>query len=192
LLFPQSRDVERYERLKSDLMLYRLALGQPRQEDLLARLGSGDPTILREFAVNLSPFGPGYARRIALLTAKERLQKADKNWLGDLRKDAKRILTKDRRLSPTGREAGAACLSMLETCLGTNSAVTADKPPDTQLVRAVAALVYLRNPFDDNYDMFPARGFGDDERTLLDLVPQQGSSQASERKRPSASMSART
>lgn len=41
--YPLSRDSERYERLRSALALYRLTLGQPRQEDLvemLARRGA--------------------------------------------------------------------------------------------------------------------------------------------------------
>jgi hypothetical protein len=35
LTFPLSKDIERYEQLKADLATYRLAFGQPRQEDLL-------------------------------------------------------------------------------------------------------------------------------------------------------------
>lgn len=35
LTFPLSKDVERYEQLQADLATYRLAFGQPRQEDLL-------------------------------------------------------------------------------------------------------------------------------------------------------------
>ena len=37
-MYPLSRDHERYERLKKDMTLYRLTLGQPRQEDMLALL----------------------------------------------------------------------------------------------------------------------------------------------------------
>lgn len=37
-LYPLSKDRERYERLKKDMTLYRLTLGQPRQEDMLALL----------------------------------------------------------------------------------------------------------------------------------------------------------
>ena len=38
LLYPLSRDVVKLERLKADLAHYRLAFGQPRQEDLMALL----------------------------------------------------------------------------------------------------------------------------------------------------------
>lgn len=37
-IYPLSRDLERYTRLKKDMTLYRLTLGQPRQEDMLALL----------------------------------------------------------------------------------------------------------------------------------------------------------
>lgn len=36
--YPMSRDIERYERLRSALTLYRLTLGQPRQEDMVEML----------------------------------------------------------------------------------------------------------------------------------------------------------
>lgn len=39
---PQSRDVERFERLRRQRLLYRLALGQPNQEDLVDLLANGD------------------------------------------------------------------------------------------------------------------------------------------------------
>ncbi|MDP9420622.1 MAG: helicase C-terminal domain-containing protein [Actinomycetota bacterium] len=40
--FPLSRDDQRYQRVRNTLTLYRLAFGQPRQEDLLALLQHGD------------------------------------------------------------------------------------------------------------------------------------------------------
>jgi len=49
--YPLSRDVSKYERLRSALTLYRLTLGQPRQEDMVAMLaqrgvdGDAVPTI---------------------------------------------------------------------------------------------------------------------------------------------------
>jgi len=38
LPYPLSRDIPRLEQLKTDLVLYRLAFGQPRQEDMLTLL----------------------------------------------------------------------------------------------------------------------------------------------------------
>lgn len=49
--YPLSRDALRNERLRDDLALYRLTLGQPRQEDMVALLrkqgvdGEAAPTI---------------------------------------------------------------------------------------------------------------------------------------------------
>ncbi len=58
-LYPLSVDIARLERLKSDLALYRLTFGQPRQEDmleLLRRRGlEADPDQLAEMRIDLSP-----------------------------------------------------------------------------------------------------------------------------------------
>lgn len=49
--YPLSRDIEKYERLRGALTLYRLTLGQPRQEDMIEMLakrgvnGRAVPTI---------------------------------------------------------------------------------------------------------------------------------------------------
>ncbi len=54
-----SREASRYEQLLEDLALYRLALGQPDQEGLVAALrekGARASNNLRKFFVNLSPF----------------------------------------------------------------------------------------------------------------------------------------
>jgi hypothetical protein len=59
LTYPLSRDVVRWEQLQEMLALYRLAFGQPRQEDmvaLLARRGlSDDPDRVTELGLDLSP-----------------------------------------------------------------------------------------------------------------------------------------
>jgi hypothetical protein len=43
-LIPLSKDVGKLERLKSNLALYRLVFGQPRQEDLLSHLSKSIPS----------------------------------------------------------------------------------------------------------------------------------------------------
>lgn len=57
--YPLSVDVARFERLKSDLALYRLTFGQPRQEDMLALLRKqgleAKPEVLAEMRIDLSP-----------------------------------------------------------------------------------------------------------------------------------------
>jgi hypothetical protein len=56
LPYPLSRDVPKVQQLKEALVMYRLAFGQPRQEDLLALLaaqhGDGER---RPEALNLRP-----------------------------------------------------------------------------------------------------------------------------------------
>jgi hypothetical protein len=57
LPYPLSRDLPRLERLKTDLVHYRLAFGQPRQEDLLALIapdGTDQPEIAAE-VIDLRP-----------------------------------------------------------------------------------------------------------------------------------------
>ena len=59
-MYPFSRDISAYERLIKILSLYRLTLGQARQEELLEHLfASHDEEDLRELFINLSPFYKG-------------------------------------------------------------------------------------------------------------------------------------
>lgn len=56
---PQSRDLEKFKLLKEQRLIYRLALGQPNQEDLLQFLASGGPKVtalLKPLALDLSAF----------------------------------------------------------------------------------------------------------------------------------------
>ncbi len=58
--YPFSRDESTYERLSKILSLYRLTLGQPRQEELLEyvfrEFGNNDRDILKNLFINLSPY----------------------------------------------------------------------------------------------------------------------------------------
>ncbi|MBR2200886.1 MAG: hypothetical protein IJ894_09120, partial [Bacteroidales bacterium] len=55
--YPFSRDESSYERLVKILSLYRLTLGQPRQEELLEYVFRefGDVEELKDLFINLSP-----------------------------------------------------------------------------------------------------------------------------------------
>lgn len=57
-MYPLSRDVLTYERLIKILSMYRLTLGQARQEELLKYLfhNHDEPEKLRGLFINLSPF----------------------------------------------------------------------------------------------------------------------------------------
>ena len=63
---PRSRDVHRFARLCRQRSLYRLALGQPRQEELVEMLGAQDPKVVDELgglALDLSAYGAQCAAR---------------------------------------------------------------------------------------------------------------------------------
>lgn len=59
-MYPFSNDVSKYERLMEILSLYRLTLGQSRQEELLEHIFKGlnehDKESIKELFINLSPF----------------------------------------------------------------------------------------------------------------------------------------
>jgi hypothetical protein len=62
---PQSRDAEKFELLKEQRLIYRLALGQPNQEDFvefLANGGMGLTSILQPLTLNLSAFSRAQKR----------------------------------------------------------------------------------------------------------------------------------
>ncbi|WP_423798192.1 DEAD/DEAH box helicase [Neobacillus sp. SAB-20_R2A] len=63
--YPLSRDIPKYERLMKILALYRLSLGQARQEELLEYLVSNDIEVeqLKELFMNLSPY---YKERVCV------------------------------------------------------------------------------------------------------------------------------
>lgn len=56
---PQSRDIDRFTKLRTQRLLYRLALGQPDQEDLVELLSDANPEavrLLQRLTLNLSAF----------------------------------------------------------------------------------------------------------------------------------------
>lgn len=57
-IYPYSQDLEKYNRLLEVLSLYRLTLGQPRQEDLLAAIKKSNLDLekLKKLYINLSPY----------------------------------------------------------------------------------------------------------------------------------------
>ncbi|MFO6430276.1 hypothetical protein ACLBKT_09355 [Erythrobacter sp. W302b] len=58
-VLPQSRDIDRFAKLKAQRLLYRVALGQPDQEDLVELLMDDDPEamrLLQGLTLNLSAF----------------------------------------------------------------------------------------------------------------------------------------
>lgn len=64
-MYPYSRDKTRYEYLIEVLSIYRLTLGQPRQEELMEaiRKENWDPDQLEKLYINLSPWQKNYHQR---------------------------------------------------------------------------------------------------------------------------------
>ena len=61
MTLPLSRDQDRWDRLQESLALYRLAFGQPRQEDMLAALHrrgiASQPDQIADLRIELRPPG---------------------------------------------------------------------------------------------------------------------------------------
>lgn len=168
-----SRDVLRYNRLKEDLATYRLVFGQANQEDLLARLrnkrASADSKRLEPYMLNLAPFKPGFAWKAAKGEASAHLADHSWKWLRQLLLDADKLLKKfGPVMGQDGLTAGQCLTAFVREFVTSQGAI-----PQAQVLRAaVAALVYLRNPYDDRFDIHRTVGFRDDARRLIEVARQ--------------------
>lgn len=67
MTLPLSRDQDRWDQLPESLALYRLAFGQPRQEDMLAALQrrglASQPAQIADLRIDLRPPAPTGASR---------------------------------------------------------------------------------------------------------------------------------
>jgi hypothetical protein len=176
-----SRDLQRYRRLKQDLALYRLAFGQVNQEDLLARLRPQGVTNgkdeagrsskhLEAYMLNLAPFSRGDAWRAARREAQahvSRMNRDDIKWLRALLRDAQSILRKAGDvLGPDTVRAGLRLVGYLGESLDAPGSLSRKATAE----QAAAALVYLRNPYDDRFDVHRIVGFDDDAKRLTEVA----------------------
>jgi hypothetical protein len=164
-----SRDHAKYERLKTDLALYRLVFGQANQEDLLARLREtaartgARPKHLEGYMLNLAPFKKGFAWRAARSEAHARLALGDFKWIRALRRDAEKLLVRHgHEIGSVAQAAGRKVVSHVGAFLTKRQG----QAPTALVKDAVAALVYLRNPYDDRFDIHRTVGFADDAERL--------------------------
>lgn len=166
LFYEHSADAARYERLKKGLALYRLVFGQPRQEDLLedlerrirdAGIDVAAADVRRRlpgYMINLSPFDRGYAWERAEMEAEEINDDGD----------AVRGLVADveRTLAIRGDDLRAVEGELRELI----GVALMDGPPAAVARRgrryALAALAYLRNPYDTEFDSHLEVGLEDD------------------------------
>jgi hypothetical protein len=171
--FTTSRDALKYEQLKTGLALYRLVFGQTNQEDLLQHLQQQiehfEPDErekvfrrLASYMLNLSPIGHAHALQYARAEA-DQLLAADRTSSGGLKKlvDSALRMLEDRSLELAEvRDEIRGLTAFVERSIG-NSGL-----PSRVLLKAVAALAYLRNPYDRIFDLHVEGGFADDVEVI--------------------------
>lgn len=156
----RSEDWGQYRRLLSRLAVYRLTFGQPDarawMEELGATLDAQDPDVamqrrarLRSYTLDLSPFDRADLEREARRCADEILRMGDEDAINRLERHAREVLGRGD-LSSSDAEA---LRFIVDTGARSNAPGRA---------RALAALVYLHNPFDDHLDAHPELGLVDD------------------------------
>ena len=164
LFYSQSDDMKRYHRLKHDLALYRLVFGQPRQQDVVTRIrekltgdaGQLDDSALARlpaYMIDLSPFEPEHAWRSAQAEAEQLL--LDATARRRLIREVQEMLGKKKHLVAIERELNELTLYVERS--GHNG-----QADTSQIAKAIAALAYVRNPYDAVYDFFEGLGFEDD------------------------------
>ena len=165
--FSTSRDAAKYERLKVGLALYRLVFGQVNQEDLLhdlqESLGELDEDArirtlrrLSSYMLNLSPVRHAEA-------VKRSQEEADALLAGQPRDGIEKLLEAINSLRsdrPDDLEPVSKELDFLVAYVG--SCLAAGDTQSADVRTAVAALAYLRNPYDHVFDLHVEGGFDDD------------------------------
>ena len=172
--FSTSRDATKYERLKAGLALYRLVFGQANQEDLLddlqQRLGGLAPKEhekalrrLSSYMLNLSPIGHAEAVRHSQ-------EEADSLLDGYPEHDGVETLLRAVARMRTDRPDDLAVVNdEIEALVQfVQRALAAGDVRSRQVRVAVAALTYLRNPYDHVFDLQVDGGFDDDIAVLRD------------------------
>jgi hypothetical protein len=170
--FSTSRDAAKYERLKTGLALYRLVFGQVNQEDLLESLQQQtegvDPDAknarlrrLASYMLNLSPIGHEAAKQYARDEATALLN-ADSNGAGlsELLRSVRELQAVcESTLGRMSEEIGGL-IHMVERAIEDGTLRSA------KIHKAVAALAYLRNPYDHIFDLHVEGGFVDDMEVI--------------------------
>lgn len=162
-----STDAHHYERLKERLALYRLVFGQPRQQDLLEQLERKIEELdadqrhhyrasLPTYTLDLSPIEASHVMKEARREAAE-LVESPSEIARLLQAVQEMLATRARELAPVRRQVEE--LSELVRHPGTGSG---GAPELERMREALAALLYLRNPYDAEFDHYPAMGLEDD------------------------------
>lgn len=165
-IFEGSRDRAHYERLKKYLFYYRLAFGQARQQDLLDKIvDRPDEEHLRKdlqaCMINLSPFAEAYPWKKAQTEAR---------CLIDTPEQLQDLIEETRAMFYARREELKEVTTDLDALWKTAERIVAQggsKTPED--VRSIAALVYLRDPFDEKFDGLVGRGLTDDVKIIREV-----------------------
>jgi hypothetical protein len=161
--YSRSRDALRYEDLKDALRLYRLVLGQPRQQDIIESLLKMFPEAnpsdigkaLVKYTINLSPIPKGHAARMAEQEARELIR--DPQRLSQTLEEVRHLAEQEStgQLQPVTKEI-RDLVQLASDGGGSPGAAPAKR------IQAIAALLYLLNPYDDLYDFHDGIGYQDD------------------------------
>ena len=166
LFYSNSRDVDKYRRLKQDLAIYRLVFGQPRQEDVVRRIRENLGDDIREetlnqflpaYMINLSPFAGEAIWQSSIAQAKK-IVSAESTLMHFISFVEECVLQHADRLSTVECEI-QALINVVSGHRGTHDASDA-------VIQCTAALHYLVNPFDAVYDFYEHIGFEDDIRRI--------------------------
>lgn len=158
-----SRDIVRYRDLKGALSLYRLVFGQPRQQDiidaLLRKFSEANPAEigmkLAKYTINLSPIPDGHASKVARVEAEKLV--CDEKKLTLVLEKVRLLLQSDSEALLLSVKTEVLFLIEVAAAISPVAKISLDHRID-----AIAALVYLLNPYDDIFDRHDGIGYQDD------------------------------
>jgi uncharacterized membrane protein YkvA (DUF1232 family) len=165
MFYSNSRDIQKYKKLKQDLSLYRLVFGQPRQEDVVrkirSRLGTDVSLELLNaqlpiYMIDLSPFSFKTVWKLAVKKGKKIM--LSQQLKSDFLQQVRGFVDGHRNLPGTARKKIDHMASLIK-----NSQPGKKSNP---LLYSIAALHYLVNPFDATYDFYRGIGFEDDFKLI--------------------------
>jgi len=164
IFFESSEDHRKFRGLEQQAMLYRLVFGQPGQAELLGRLERRHARLDREDLANHLPahlldLSPVHATDLlarARRTAKELI---DRNGLRRLIDDVEAI---EEHRSAELRSAYEDLRDLKDAVRRWMSTPPQAPRPQAAFIGAVTALVYLRDPYDREFDRIPHLGLADD------------------------------
>lgn len=172
LPYPFSIESERYRKLIDALATYRIAIGQPRQEELLREMHDSNMDLTelrrkcRQLMLNLMPFDAKVYRDLAHDEAQKILlmqpAKLRARYIMRLCDEAKEKIETNPRIRPE-------FASKMRRLLGEIGSGQGDACGGRRR-NLLAALIYFINPFDEIPDDVGVEGFSDDEKVVSEAL----------------------